>query len=94
MNDRPQQPTTEELEALLNAADGGPAITIGPDGAVLGAKIPWPDPTPEMLNDPKFNAIWNVIKSWDVHVPGAYAGYCVSTGNHARAILDALNLLD
>jgi hypothetical protein len=50
----------------------------------------WPDPTHEMLNDPTFNKIWNVIKSWDINVPNVYHGYCGATGNHARAILDAL----
>jgi hypothetical protein len=51
---------------------------------------PWPDPTPEMLADPAFNAIWSVIKTWDVNVPEVYVGYCGATGNHVRAILDAL----
>lgn len=52
---------------------------------------PWPDPTPEMLNgDPVFDAIWNAIKTWDINVPHAYSGYCGATGNHARAIYDAL----
>lgn len=50
------------------------------------------DPTPEMLDDPQFNAIWNVIKSWDINVPGAYSGYCGATGNHVRAIMDALEV--
>jgi hypothetical protein len=49
----------------------------------------WPDPTPEMLDDPRFNAIWHVIKSWDVNVPH-YTGYCGANGNHVRAIFDAL----
>jgi hypothetical protein len=52
--------------------------------------IPWSDPTPEMLADPRFDAIWNCIKTWDINVPGAYDGYCGATGNHVRAILDAL----
>jgi hypothetical protein len=43
-----------------------------------------------MLDDPKFGAIWQTIKSWDINVPGAYNGYCGATGNHVRAILDAL----
>lgn len=51
----------------------------------------WPDPTPEMLQDPKFNAVWHVIKSWDINVPEVYSGYCGATGNHVRAILDALS---
>lgn len=50
----------------------------------------WPDPTPEMLDDPRFNAIWNVIKDWDINVPDVYAGYCSATGNHVRKILDSL----
>lgn len=50
----------------------------------------WPDPTPEMLNSPKFEAIWQCIKRWDINVPNAYTGYCGATGNHVRAILDAL----
>jgi hypothetical protein len=52
--------------------------------------IPWPDPTSEMLSDPEFEAIWGAIKTWDINVPRAYFGYCGATGNHVRAILDAL----
>lgn len=52
---------------------------------------PWPGPTPEMLNnDPLFEAIWIAIKSWDVNVPSVYGGYCGATGNHARAVYDAI----
>ena len=53
--------------------------------------IEWPDPTPEMLTDPRFNAIWSAIKSWDINVTDAYVGYMGATGNHARAILDSLD---
>mgnify|MGYP001579448231 CR=1 FL=1 len=52
--------------------------------------LPWPDPTPEMLERPDFNAVWNCIKDWDISVPQAYGGDCGATGNHVRAILDAL----
>lgn len=55
-----------------------------------GGMSHWPDPTPEMLKDPLFNAIWEVIKTWDVNVPQIYGGYCGATGNHARAIFDAV----
>ena len=68
-------------------------ITSSPDGSLSyeeWPKIPWPDPTPEMLETPEFNAIWECIKYWDINVPGAYRGYCGATGNHVRAILDAL----
>lgn len=54
------------------------------------ATAPWPDPTPEMLADPLFEAIWQAIKTWDINVPGAYGGYMGATGNHARAVFDAI----
>jgi hypothetical protein len=50
----------------------------------------WPDPTPAMLDSPQFEAVWQCIKRWDIAVPDAYAGHCGATGNHVRAILDAL----
>lgn len=50
----------------------------------------WLPATSEMQTDPTFNAIWNVIKTWDVNVPAAYGGYCGATGNHVRAIWEAL----
>lgn len=50
----------------------------------------WKDPTPEMLQDPLFEAIWQRIKSWDINVPEVYQGYCGASGNHARAIYDAI----
>lgn len=52
---------------------------------------PWPDPTPEMLESLEFEAVWQCIKGWDIHVPDVYGGYCGATGNHVRAILDALH---
>lgn len=55
-----------------------------------------PNPTPTMLDgDPLFDAIWGVIKSWDVNVPEYYQGYCHCNGSHAtliyRAVRKALN---
>lgn len=52
--------------------------------------IPWPDPLPEDLRTPEFEAIWQTIKTWDINVPEAYSGYCGASGNHVKAILDAL----
>lgn len=49
-----------------------------------------PSPADEMLQDPRFEAIWQKIKTWDIGVPEAYGGYCGATGSHVRAILDAL----
>jgi hypothetical protein len=53
-----------------------------------------PNPTPEQVElDPVFNAIWQVIKSWDVNVPEYYSGYCGANGSHVMLILNALNEL-
>lgn len=43
-----------------------------------------------MLASAEFEAVWQCIKSWDVNVPDVYCGYMGCTGNHVRAILDAL----
>ena len=48
------------------------------------------DPTPEMLNDPIWEAIWDEIKTWDINVPYEYAGYMGATGNHVTAIFKAI----
>jgi hypothetical protein len=50
-----------------------------------------PNPTPKMLNDdPIFDAIWEVIKEWDINVPEYYAGYMGGTGSHVTLIYDAI----
>jgi hypothetical protein len=45
-------------------------------------RVPWYDPSPAMLETPEFEAVWQVIKGWDIAVPHAYGGYCGATGNH------------
>lgn len=52
-----------------------------------------PDPTPEMLDDPRFEAVWQIIKGWDIGHPngGEPTLYSGAMGNHVRAILDALD---
>jgi hypothetical protein len=89
-----RKPTIAELEKILASDEAGPAVQIRTDGTVLigdeARTVPWPDPTPEMLASPEFEKIWQAIKQWDINVPGAYTGYCGATGNHVRAILDAL----
>jgi len=56
----------------------------------------WPDPTPEELELPEFNAIWNVIKTWDINVPevDGQGMYTTASGNHVVAILRALQELE
>ncbi len=56
-------------------------------------RIELPDPTPEMMKSDEFNAIWNLIKTWDIGIPevdgeGLHTG---ATGNHVCAIINAIN---
>jgi hypothetical protein len=51
----------------------------------------WRSPSEELMRNPMFKAIWEVIKTWDVHVPGAYSGYCNANGNHVVAIMQGLS---
>jgi hypothetical protein len=100
-----QDPTTTETNALVDIVIRNPIGHLQEDGTIVRHELPvpvvhlspddqvldWPDPTPEMLDTPEFNAVWACIKQWDINVPGAYNGYMGATGNHARAILDALS---
>lgn len=64
-------------------------VVIGNATRYLEDRCPnLPDPTPEHHADPRFDAIWNVIKGWDIDYGN---GQCGGTGNHVRAILDALD---
>lgn len=49
----------------------------------------FPDPTTEEVSSPEFNAIWRIISRWDIDVPYT-GGRCGATGNHVKAILDAI----
>jgi hypothetical protein len=48
------------------------------------------DPTHEEMESPIYDAIWEVIKNWNIAVPGAYSGYHCADGSHIAAILDSL----
>lgn len=52
-----------------------------------------PNPTDAQLASPEFEAIWQIIKSWDVEVPEFYDGYCGANGSHVTLILNALDAL-
>jgi hypothetical protein len=83
---------TNPNDDLMRDGDNALSPRLIVDGEPSAAvKIPWPGPTSEMLKSPEFEAIWQCIKKWEINVPNAYAGYCGATGNHVRAILDALN---
>ena len=73
-------------EMKLRSPKNPPCIQIG-NGKI---NKPWPAPTPEMLKQLDFQRVWESIKTWDIHVPEVYQGYCGATGNHVRAILDAI----
>jgi hypothetical protein len=97
---KPLRTEIERLRAALQkiikryetAEDGWPAedMVAMAKNALDNHNPRWPDPTPEMLASPEFEAVWQCIKGWDIGVPDAYVGYCGPTGNHVRAILDAL----
>ena len=58
--------------------------------ALLYSLADMPNPTESDLRDPQFEAIWQVIKSWDVNIPEFYSGYCGATGSHVMLILRAI----
>ena len=65
---------------------------MAPDKITVGPALPdMPNPTDEQLTSPEFDAIWQVIKSWDVNVPEHYVGYCGANGSHVALILNALS---
>jgi len=52
-----------------------------------------PSPTPEEMASPQFEAIWNIIKTWDINVPDYYSGYSGGNGSHVKLILDELKVI-
>lgn len=64
------------------------AVLRGPHG---GFKQSMPNPSDEEIASPLFNAIWAVVKSWDVNAPEYYDGYCGMNGSHVKLIIDAIN---
>lgn len=79
-------PAARELASCTTDNERGTRL-VGPHG---GLKQPMPNPTDADLADPQFEAIWQVIKSWDVNVPEFYQGYCGANGSHVMLILAAL----
>ena len=49
-----------------------------------------PNPTADDLGNPDFEAIWTVIKDWDINVPEYYQGYMSGNGSHVKLILEEL----
>ncbi len=83
-----------DYEAALEPAEARPAAPVPPAMSAAEPdepRRPWPDPTENMLASDRFERVWQCIKRWDINVPDVYVGYMGSTGNHVRAILDALD---
>jgi hypothetical protein len=57
----------------------------------LDERREWRSPSVEETKTPIFNAIWDVIKRWDVNVPDQYEGYCGANGNHVIQIMESVN---
>ena len=55
-----------------------------------GVKRNMPNPSKDELKTEEFNAIWNLIKTWDINVPEYYNGYTGANGSHVKLILDVL----
>jgi hypothetical protein len=53
------------------------------------AMTPEPSPTPDDMNDPLFQAIWQAIKAWDI-ARGPGRGYAGANGSDVMTILSAI----
>jgi hypothetical protein len=68
----------EPMPTVINTVDQGPTHNE------------MPNPTEKDLMNPVFNAIWGVIKNWDVNVPTHYHGYTGASGSHVMLILNGM----
>ena len=51
-------------------------------------KIEFENPTSDMVGSPEFNAVWDLIKSWEIKIPGFDSKN--ADGTHVKVILDAI----
>lgn len=50
-----------------------------------------PSPSKDEINSPEFEAIFQLIKKWDIQVPEQdIKGYSSGNGSHVKMILDVL----
>ena len=49
-----------------------------------------PNPSTCEINSPEFEAIWKIIKNWDIGAKDYYSGYTSGNGSHVKLILDEL----
>lgn len=77
--------TLEQAKDLLKLQESLDARTAEAKAQADAA----PDPTENDLKDPRFEAVWQAIKHWDIQrYPGA--GYAGASGNDVMAILSQL----
>lgn len=51
---------------------------------------PMTSPSRSEIDSDEFNALWEIIKTWDISVPEYYSGYTGGNGSHVKLILDGL----
>jgi hypothetical protein len=49
-----------------------------------------PSPSKEEMDSDVFNAIWDIIKKWDIGYDEYYTGYTSGNGSHVKILIDAL----
>ncbi len=78
---------------ISRAPETGPRPSQAVNTKTPENRAPWPDPTADMLQTPEFKAVWQAMKGWDICVPAVDGpdSYSGTTGNHVRAVLDALD---
>lgn len=52
--------------------------------------IAMPSPSQKEIERPEFEALFQLIKDWDINVPDYYTGYSSGNGSHVKLILDAI----
>ena len=79
-------PTDKMVTVVQNGRDGQNVNIPAPEST----PAPLRDPTQEELKSPRFNAVWEAIKKWDLKREHA-AGYAGATGTDVCTILDAID---
>ncbi len=51
-----------------------------------------PNPSLDEINSSDFEAIWEIIKDWDINARDYYDGYTSGNGSHVKLILDNLKI--
>lgn len=52
--------------------------------------LPMPSPSKEEMDSELFDAIWKIVKDWDIGDPNYYTGYTGGNGSHVKILLDAI----